>query len=828
MKEIEEHLIEEEKEEEKRENEDKDNLEENIINDSLEKEKISENIDSEKEKTIEKDGKNAEKEEDNKKIDIKSDEEEDEEALENVENLEKNLSNKESDKNMIKYSYSDVNLFASIKHSNTIEENNVKINKFLEDDVNEFGDINPLRIRNPSIKIVEAPEDKIKIKKLAIKELVTNLKTQYILFNAKDFIRHYQIKANPLINSKLYKSIRILRNFFLYFYGVVMLFERPWFCYDGTTIPLPGWYTFIENCDEKIEFMSIPFLNNNLLRVIEIIQIIFIIITQILKYKDEYKIRKANVGINKSYNIIQIILFSSLFLSLVDLIVSLCIKKFPIVNFILRPFNYIYMIRRLRMNWINILKVIYKTKNAYFVLFLNMITFGVIGYIFFRKDKGFFESIVESILQLYILLSTCNFPDIMLEAMTFSKFAIIYFVVYISINIFILLSYLKTLYTTKYYEVNKNDCLDIIKNVINNKHNKHIYYGKQFNEFILKQKALYKLSEEEYNNLLILFNLYDNYSDTFNKLTRITEKLNEREIMSKVKYGDYILKSKKVEMIVTTICIICTAALFFKNIFALIFQFLVSLCLFYEPYILIKSLGINRFFKHHGNRVIFLIFNLFVLIYVIYLFIIFKDKDKEQEQFHNVYKIFEIFVSLRTIRLFVFLDKFRIIKNIYIIIRVSKEMLYRNLLLLYSFFLLFSTISMLLTGGNIHKKAFDNNKESIPKEYVYINFNDFASSYIACFCLMMINNLNILVKSLTYQSRHKMFFQFYFATFYFLSTLILINIIQTLLLEMYLISDHSLSDEDKKNKKPDDIQENKEEDIINNDVIPIDKNDKIV
>ena len=113
---------------------------------------------------------------------------------------------------------------------------------------------------------------------------------------------------------------------------------------------------------------------------------------------------------------------------------------------------------------------------------------------------------------------------------------------------------------------------------------------------------------------------------------------------------------------------------------------------------------------------------------------------------------------------------------------------------------------MLLTGGNIHKNAFDNNIESIPKEYVYINFNDFASSYIACFCLMMINNLNILVKSLTYQSRHKMFFQFYFATFYFLSTLILINIIQTLLLEMYLISDQSLSG------KQDDNKERKTED----------------
>ena len=136
-------------------------------------------------------------------------------------------------------------------------------------------------------------------------------------------------------------------------------------------------------------------------------------------------------------------------------------------------------------------------------------------------------------------------------------------------------------------------------------------------------------------------------------------------------------------------------------------------------------------------------------------------------------------------------------------------MLFRNFLTLYSFILIFSTLSMLLTGGNIKKNAF--NAEQIPNNYQYINFNDFGSSYISCFCLLMINNLNILVKSLTFQLENKLFYQFYFATFYFFSTLILINIIQTLLLEMYLISDHSVSDKEmkkenkKQNKKEDDM-----------------------
>jgi hypothetical protein len=51
---------------------------------------------------------------------------------------------------------------------------------------------------------------------------------------------------------------------------------------------------------------------------------------------------------------------------------------------------------------------------------------------------------------------------------------------------------------------------------------------------------------------------------------------------------------------------------------------------------------------------------------------------------------------------------------------------------------------------------------------------------------MMINNLNIIAKSLSFPGQNIMILNFYFATFYFFSTLILLNIVQTLLLEMYL------------------------------------------
>ena len=230
---------------------------------------------------------------------------------------------------------------------------------------------------------------------------------------------------------------------------------------------------------------------------------------------------------------------------------------------------------------------------------------------------------------------------------------------------------------------------------------------------------------------------------------------------------------------------------FYDDIIILIIQFIWCFFLVFELYLLVKNLGIKRTIFHHFNRIMFHFFNFVVLICILVIFIL--DVEVEEKKYTATLNILKIFLGLRTIRIFVFLDKFRMIKNIYKIIYISKEMFYRNLFTLYSLFLLFSTFSILLTGGTIKKGAFENiDDKSIPSNYEYANFNDFPSSFVTCFSLLMINNLQILVKSLTfYVELNQVALEFYFATFYFLSTLIIVNIIQTLLLELYLITDFS-------------------------------------
>ena len=626
-------------------------------------------------------------------------------------------------------------------------------------------------------------------KEEAKKESVLNLKIQYILFSIKDFVRKYQIKTNPKINHKLYKLLVIIRNICLLIYGIIMFFEKPWFCHERATLPLPNYFNFTRNCD-NVAFLGTPFMNTIMFRIIEIFINVIFFIVQLFKYKNEFLLKETNIGFSKLYNIIQIILFISLILCVIDLIISLCTGYFPIINFILRAFIFIYMIRRIRRNWIRIGKILWRTKTVFLILFMNIILFSAIGYFLYKKGSSYFESFLESVLQLYILLSTCNFPDIMIETFNISKSCIFYFIIYISINYFIILSYLKTLYYTKYYSVNKEDCENIIKDIIENEVNQDIFKSKQFKKHLNELKNTYSLKKNEYNYILVLLNIYDKSNDDVYKYDKNTP---EKQMIYNSLYGKYILNSKVFEIIISIICILNILISGYDSISILSIQFVWSFCLLFELFFLIKNLGFKRFIFHHINRVIFHIFNIVVIICIIYLIVLDRKKENKTKIYTNVFKTYKIFISLRAIRFFVFLDKFIFIKSIYSIIRNSKEMFYRNIFTLYSLFLLFSTFSILLTGGNIEKDSFDDNKvDSIPEDYVYVNYNDLGSSFISCFSLLMVNNLQILVKSLTYHiNSYKIGFEFYFATFYFFSTLIIVNIIGTLLLKLYLLSNKS-------------------------------------
>ena len=95
-----------------------------------------------------------------------------------------------------------------------------------------------------------------------------------------------------------------------------------------------------------------------------------------------------------------------------------------------------------------------------------MLFFGIVGYFLFSEKSEDFDTIVKSTYTLFILLSTCNFPDVMLG--TFddkNKFPFFYFLLYLAINYFILFTLLKTLYYSEFFDSFKANARKAIEEV---------------------------------------------------------------------------------------------------------------------------------------------------------------------------------------------------------------------------------------------------------------------------------------------------------------------------------------------------------------------------
>ena len=88
------------------------------------------------------------------------------------------------------------------------------LNKTVEDiyyDNNKFNHVNPMRVSRYDVKY-KRPEYQRHTKEVAVMEVITNLKTQYILFNIRKFVRNFEILTNPKINHKSYKISLNIRN----------------------------------------------------------------------------------------------------------------------------------------------------------------------------------------------------------------------------------------------------------------------------------------------------------------------------------------------------------------------------------------------------------------------------------------------------------------------------------------------------------------------------------------------------------------------------------------------------------------------------------------
>ena len=466
-------------------------------------------------------------------------------------------------------------------------------------------------------------------------------------------------------------------------------------------------------------------------------------------------------------------------------------------------------------------------------LFCVIVFFGIVGYFLFsrakedRSDNDFdsFDTIIKSIYSLFILLSTCNFPDVMLG--TFSddnKYPFFYFLLYLAINYFILFTLLKTLYYSEFFDSFKANARKTIEDIFDEFHNKKKLKNKnklgddenlekgmfsdpnlksnflvpeesrRFNKILFNLNKQFYLTKNDYIKILKLIG-YKGEIDEFTKndiyqILNQTE-FNQRQTRDLIKKNSILLKffsNKYTEIVINIIDFIIMMLLLIeiedtmKNfLFILIPQIIWCLFFIFEFVVYKEHFSFNYLFAKEFILILFFFINCIILSILLLTFIFIKTgNDNLADSFLNVVKVL---IALRMIRVFLLFKKYNTFETFSRTFHNMKNIFYGLFSALFSFYYLFITLTMFLTGGNIKIKSFVDDP-TIPENYANINFNDFGSGFLSCFCLTMINNINIISKSLSFG--HSRYYQGYFALFYFIITLVILNISTTLLLEMYM------------------------------------------
>ena len=242
-------------------------------------------------------------------------------------------------------------------------------------------------------------------------ELSENLRLQLVVLELQKKVNKYRYRKDNETTNKKYTILRIAKIAAISIYSILVLFEKPIHCYRSTT-----FYTnknkHDNECDPDLQYMNEDlFMDEKLYRLIELLFLISFVIMKFIHYKLK---KKSLFGKIDRYIIIQYIILAIIGACFIDIIICLIFESFPLINFFLRGILIILLIKSLRKMWEIVLKIFYQTRILTFLIICVMAFFGIVGYFLFSGKSSDFDTIPISIYSLFILLSTCNFPDVML------------------------------------------------------------------------------------------------------------------------------------------------------------------------------------------------------------------------------------------------------------------------------------------------------------------------------------------------------------------------------------------------------------------------------
>jgi len=140
-------------------------------------------------------------------------------------------------------------------------------------------------------------------------------------------------------------------------------------------------------------------------------------------------------------------------MSMIDLIIALSTPGKHYLAHFVRPIIFIVYIRSVRETFLRIWHVILEAKEVMILIILNVIFFSWTGMILFDdsvEGELYFGSLADSCWYMLILLTTANYPDIMMPAYAESRWYCIFFILYLLLGLFFLFNLVLAVFYNNY------------------------------------------------------------------------------------------------------------------------------------------------------------------------------------------------------------------------------------------------------------------------------------------------------------------------------------------------------------------------------------------
>ncbi|XP_013381725.1 two pore calcium channel protein 1 [Lingula anatina] len=451
------------------------------------------------------------------------------------------------------------------------------------------------------------------------------------------------------------------------------------------------------------------------------------------------------------------------------------------------------------------------------LLLFFMLIFSILGFYLFstNPDDPFFKTIQSSFISLFVLLTTANYPDVMMPSYAQSKWSCLFFVVYLSIELYFLMSLLlAVVYDTfntiektklkKLYMHKRKACEYAFKLLVTKKHPDKIrlkafvgfmkYYKprKTPKEVYLIFKYLNKsstgsLTSEEFHDIYNVCELQwkprhqanqlwsSNFHYPFNKLFKY---LNALVTSRWFDYAIYVIIAVNfvwilVETIQISVDTTVSAREYRPSWNNILFVCVYSL----EAFLKILGLGVVKYFTNGWNIFDFLV----TVSSVVGVFGEFYD-----DSFYYIM----VLRPFRLLRLFKIKRRYRDVLGTMMIL--SNRMVSLAIVMLLSFYF-FSVIGMEIFAPYTDKMVNCCKNTSVADYYTktnssdgfyYLNnFENVMSSAVTLFELTVVNNWFIIMEG--YASVVSEWSRIYFMLFY-LSMMVVMNIVVAFILEAFI------------------------------------------